>query len=90
MTAKAKAEIRHSVELDMQEERRVAMLAEKSKLRKEIERPIRPEIEKKVREELRERFETELEIMRAGERDKFGGKIRGLRKAYEECLQKES
>jgi hypothetical protein len=81
MTAKAMAEIRRSLELDMR-----AMFADKSRLVKEIERIIRPEIERKVREDLRDRHATELEAVRAEQREKCGGRIKELWEAYEEGI----
>jgi hypothetical protein len=81
MTAKAIAEIRRSLELDMR-----AMFADQTRLVKEIERVIRPEIEKKVREDLRGRHATELEAVRAEEREKCEGRIRELWETYEEGI----
>ena len=81
MTTKAMAEIRRSLELDMR-----AMFADKARLVREIERVIRPEIEKKVREDLTDRHATELEAVKAEEREKCEGRIRELWEAYEEGI----
>jgi len=81
MTSKAMAEIRHSLELDMN-----AMFADRSRLVKEIEMIIRPEIERKVREDFRDKHATELEAVRAEEREKCEGRIRELWEAYEEGI----